>query len=385
MDAKRRSVLAAGVLAALAAGTLTLAAVRAEEGAAPPKSAAAEDGDALVKSLGDPDFAAREKAYARLKELGPAAREALSKGAESEDAQIRWSSRRLLGLIEEGGEAPRAGGRLRFPDGEETPGKDGEDGAAGGRDPWFGPRWEIRSLPEMDRAMEEMRRRMAEMEEQWRRLDRESPGAGRGAGSRSMVERKVVVDRDGERTEAEVGADGRVKVSLTRRGEDGKAVSETFEAPSLDALAKEHPGVHAKVKDLLGEGGAGGWEIRIGDGGGWRRIEEGLPRWGRLFHGGGGGEEGRAVLGVTVSEVPDLLRAHVKVPAGEGLVVEEVLPGTAAERMGLRRHDLLLSVNGIPVSTAAEVRSAVGAAGEGGALRLRILREGQESVGEGGR
>jgi hypothetical protein len=40
-------------------------------------------------------------------------------------------------------------------------------------------------------------------------------------------------------------------------------------------------------------------------------------------------------------------------------------------------HDVILAVNGIPVSSADDVRSSIGAVKEGGDLRLRVLRGGK--------
>ena len=168
-----------------------------------------------------------------------------------------------------------------------------------------------------------------------------------------------------------------MKVTLASRGADGAKKEETFEAANLDALAKEHPEVHAKVKDLLGdrvEVHVGGWAvpkfpgIRIPSI--WVHPDEptaegpGIPVV----------PSGKPVLGVTVSDVPPVLRTQLGMKPDEGVVVEEVLPDTPASRMGLLRHDVLLSVNGIPVSTVEDLRAAVGAVKEGGALRIGLLR-----------
>ena len=369
MDARNRFIFAAGLVVALAAGPLTLAAVRAEEG---------EDADALVKSHGDPDFAAREKAYCRLKELGAAAKEALGKGAASGDAQVRWASSRLLGLLDEGRRKGDGPPRLRFEEreeaGEEEPGIEGETGTG---EPY----------PDLDRAFEDMRRRMAELQRRFEGLERRDPSPRTVPGEGDSVQRHVILNSGGERIEVRIGSDGKVAVTLTKRS-DGAGKTESFEAHDVEAMEKEHPEIWAKVKGLVEEDGP----VRIRLFGGPAPEFPPLPvpglpllertRPGRSRPGTG---EGGPVLGVTVGEIPEVLRAHVKIPAGEGLSVEEVLPGTPAERLGLRRFDLLLTVNGIPVSTAAEVRSAVGAVEEGGSLRLRILREGRESEVEGRR
>jgi len=351
VNPRSKRLLAAGSLLALAAGALSLAAVPAQEEAGPAPAAAADDPASLVEALGDPDFGVREKAHAALKEKGAAVREALEQGAKSEDAQVRWSAKRLLRLLDPG-KAPRG----RFLD--------------------FGEEREAGAFPtlriggDFDRAMEDLRRRMADLEKDFDRFPHRGfrfelqPGAG------VRVERRAVTERDGERIEAAVDADGRVRVTLSRKGEPGAAKEESVEAESLDALAKEHPEVHAKVKDLLGDA-----KVRT-----WPEVGKETDRWTLLspprlpFL----PRDSRVVLGIVVSEVPEVLRAHLAVlPAGEGLVVEEVLPKTLAGKAGLRRHDILRAVNGIPVSTAEDVRSAVEAVKEGGEIRLKILRAGR--------
>jgi membrane-associated protease RseP (regulator of RpoE activity) len=208
-----------------------------------------------------------------------------------------------------------------------------------------------RAFRDMDRRMEELQRRFEDLRGGFRfEIGPGLPGA--------RIERHAIMDRDGERIEARQEAGGKITVKVGTKGADGKTTEETFEAKDMEALAKEHPEIAEKVKPLIGDG-AGLLEFDRLPGGRF------LPR------------APRPALGVTVSEVPPVLRTQLSVGEGEGVVVEEVLPDTPAARLGLRRHDVILSVNGIPVSSAAGIRSALGAVKEGGALTLRILRGGK--------
>ena len=283
MKIATRLLLGGSLVAALAAGTLVAAAAQD-----------APDYGALVKSLGEEEFAARTKAYEALESAGAAARKALEEGAKSDDAQVRWSARRLLDRLEGQEKAlPRV---LRF-----------------GEGPGIG-------TPDLDRRLEELR------------------GVLR-------FERHAVSERDGERIEVREDAEGKVVVKIGTKGSE-----RTFEAKDMAALEKEHPEAAEKAKGLLGDRiGIGGFDLRA-------------PK---------------PVLGVTISAVPPVLRTQLSVKEGEGVVVEEVLPDTPAARLGLKRHDVILSVNGAPVEGARAVRSAVEAVKEGGALTLRILRGGK--------
>jgi hypothetical protein len=350
MTTATKAFLGAMAALALLAGVLGTAVVRGQEAAAP----AGEEFPALVKDLAHPDHALRRKAWDRLKAAGEAARPALEEGAASADPQVRWASRRLLQAT--GGGSIRPRGVLRF-GGEE------EEAAAPGQE-----------RGEAFRAtLDDLRRRIADLErEAGVAADRfrlefaeppfpafPAPGAG--------TERTVVVERNGERTEVRVAADGKVTTRFTRRDADGKAVEEIVEAKSLEDLAKENPAVHGKVKELLGDGG--GFRIRLGAMPG--------PRDMPLLRSGDAATGARPVLGVVLAPVPDLLRVHCALPEGEGQVIEEVLPGTLAARTGLRRHDVLLGVNGLPAGDAADVRAAVEAVPEGKEVVLRVLRAGR--------
>lgn len=318
-----KTTTAAFLIAALAAGTLGFAAYAQEKAAEP----AAPDYGALVKSLGDDQFAVRTKAYEDLEKAGAAARKSLEEGAKSTDAQVRWSAERLLRALD-GKAEPR--GVLRF-----------------GEDSLKGP-----DVADMDRAFRDMEGRMEELQKRFEdlrggfRLELPQPGPG------TRGERHSIIIRDGERIDAREDADGKIQVKISAKGVDGKDAEQAFEAKDMETLEKEHPEVAKKVKGLLGNG----YKIWDFDG---------------LF------QAPKPALGVTISPVPAVLRTQLSVKEGEGVVVEEVLPDTPAARLGLKRHDVILSVNGSPVADARGIRTAVESVKEGGALTLRILRGGK--------
>ena len=166
----------------------------------------------------------------------------------------------------------------------------------------------------------------------------------------------------------------------------------------MEAFAKEHPEAWARVKDLLGEGGISlRWDAGALDRLGEFEWPE-LPRFdrrgfpGRFWfqradpdRGVGTAPERKGLLGVTVAPLPALLRSHLDVPSDRGLAVESVLEGSVAERLGLREHDILLSLNGGPVGSVGRVRELLSGVGEGETLRVEILRAGRREVREGTR
>jgi len=371
MTLATKTTLGAALLAAAALGGLAAAA--AQESPAEPKApggaeetpAAKDRFSDLVERLGDPDFDARTRAYEELRQAGADARAALKRGSHSKDPQVRWSARRLLGLLKPGpdGRTPLV---LRFGDAAE-------------RQRWW-PDVRLPDEEDLRSSMEELRRRMAEIEqgigERTRRLreqSRELLGGLLEDAGETKSEMHVVVESDGERTEFRRDAEGRVKVSLTRKAEDGTATTEEFEAESMEALAKEHPEAHARVKSPAG---GRAWIRRWPEGFEFRapeiRLEPGIGM--PFFRGPEAEGRARPVLGVLISEVPAVLRAHLGIPEREGVVVESVEERSLAERIALQRHDVILRINGIPVSSAADVRAAIEAVKEGGEVRVAILR-----------
>ncbi len=105
--------------------------------------------------------------------------------------------------------------------------------------------------------------------------------------------------------------------------------------------------------------------------------------------------QSRARLGIqigNVSDYPEAVRNNLNLP-DEGIVIQTVEPGSAAEAAGLRGAqfdvnfqgtpipaggDVVTAVNGEPVATTGELQSAVLSQSEGDAVTLTIVRDGQE-------
>ena len=74
----------------------------------------------------------------------------------------------------------------------------------------------------------------------------------------------------------------------------------------------------------------------------------------RLGEGQENGEENgpkESKLGVTVRSVTPEMADRLQVPAGKGVIVQDVKPGSFAEDIGLNRGDLILEVNKQPVNS----------------------------------
>jgi hypothetical protein len=64
-------------------------------------------------------------------------------------------------------------------------------------------------------------------------------------------------------------------------------------------------------------------------------------------------------LGLRLSPVPPALAAHLALEKGSGALVDEVLEGSGAEKAGIARHDVLLSIDGAQVRSERPARRFV--------------------------
>ncbi len=86
------------------------------------------------------------------------------------------------------------------------------------------------------------------------------------------------------------------------------------------------------------------------------------------------GGEGHGKLGVAVETLTPDVAQQMDVPAGHGVVITRVEPGSAADNAGLQERDVVVSVDGQPVRDANAFRSTVEKTRLGDVLRLRVHR-----------
>jgi serine protease Do len=86
---------------------------------------------------------------------------------------------------------------------------------------------------------------------------------------------------------------------------------------------------------------------------------------------------GRVVRGWTgITKISDLTEETGGEP-GEGVVIVELLRGSPAHRAGVEPGDIVISVDGHPIGTAAQLRNALAASTVGTDLRFVVHREGR--------
>jgi hypothetical protein len=278
---------------------------------------AAQDADAariqdLVRRLGAEDFAAREEATRELRKVGKPAEEALRKAAaESPDPEVRERAKALL-----------------------QPERRAEPAPA----PVPGARGRLLRVPG-------------------------------GVGSVS------VVNVNGEATYTITPADGSPGivfrksksggVSLEHADAEGKR--QTASSETLEAFLKDHKAL-AERFGITADGieWAGN---KVGfDGGNAFHFNFGKDLFPKEFPFVPRNLPGMRGVFLPVDEA---LRSHLDLAEG-GALLGPVLPGSAAEQLGLRRHDVLLEIDGAPVRSPedASARLKPGSRGE-------VLRKGR--------
>lgn len=87
-------------------------------------------------------------------------------------------------------------------------------------------------------------------------------------------------------------------------------------------------------------------------------------------------------IGLSLAEeIPASLRAHLKLD--EGVLVQSVAKDSPAEKAGVKEYDVILAINGQPISLAATLVDAVQKAGENGdKLSLAVISAGEHKTVE---
>lgn len=315
----------------------------------------------LVSDLGAADYEVRAKASDALRKQGERARTELEQAARSSNVEQRTRARALLAELD----------KLRSPQPVE-PRVERLRPQLDPRLPDLGEMLRGRDV-DLSEAFERMRKLTESYTQSFSVPTLEMPGFDFRVGGTVRIVRP-----DGQILELD-----RKNGALSLKVRSG-AKTDTYAAEDLAAFKKKFPEIYEKYADSgLFSRGTGGFTLRFGSpfesrAPGLRERQRGrlsdlledlrrpMDNW------AGPGPR----LGVEVAPVPEALRAHVDLP-GKALLVERVAHGTASEKLGLRRFDLLLEVDGKPVGTAQDVRDVMGASSPPPVLTLKVQRKGR--------
>ena len=88
----------------------------------------------------------------------------------------------------------------------------------------------------------------------------------------------------------------------------------------------------------------------------------------------------RGYLGVELSELSPELRAHFGAPEQAGVMVARVVPGSPADKAGVKVGDIITSLDGKPVQSSWDVRARVRPLAEGVVVPLEVWRDGKSQA-----
>ena len=86
----------------------------------------------------------------------------------------------------------------------------------------------------------------------------------------------------------------------------------------------------------------------------------------------------RGQLGIIVLKIPSEEASKLGVTEGAGVVVYQVQPGSAADRAGLRRGDIITALNGTAVDDPNAFRNIIAGSAPGTEVTLTVKRDGRE-------
>lgn len=87
------------------------------------------------------------------------------------------------------------------------------------------------------------------------------------------------------------------------------------------------------------------------------------------------GKPGGPWLGVHATELPPAMREQLDIPAGAGLLIEQLPPDSPAANAGIALHDILLTLNLTPVSTPEQLRAELAKCRPGEKVVVEYLRK----------
>jgi len=98
-----------------------------------------------------------------------------------------------------------------------------------------------------------------------------------------------------------------------------------------------------------------------------RAVMEQLLRQGKVV---------RGYLGVAVQPITPSMARAFRVSTSSGAVVADVTPNSPAARAGMQRGDVIVALNGEPVSDSRSLRLRIAQTAPGTSVRLKLLRDG---------
>ena len=89
------------------------------------------------------------------------------------------------------------------------------------------------------------------------------------------------------------------------------------------------------------------------------------------------GQVVRGYLGVSLQAIDDTTAQALKLKSTDGALISDIVPGGPGDKAGIKRGDVIVAVNGLPVQNSSQARNIVAEAAPGKAVTIGLLRNGQ--------
>ena len=86
----------------------------------------------------------------------------------------------------------------------------------------------------------------------------------------------------------------------------------------------------------------------------------------------------RAVLGISMSNVDKKFADEMKLSAVSGVYINEVLKGSAADKAGLQKNDVIVAIDGQKITDASSVQARVSSYHPGDKAAITYIRDGKQ-------
>jgi serine protease Do len=138
---------------------------------------------------------------------------------------------------------------------------------------------------------------------------------------------------------------------------------------ALVNIAGELIGINSQI---LSSGGAGGGSIGIGF-----AIPSNMAK-GVMEQLVANGKVRRGLLGVGIQDITEENKEFFNLKDTRGVLISEVKPGSAADKAGLKRDDVVIAINGEPMDDRNVLRNKVAGTLPGTEIKVKIVRDGSE-------
>ena len=92
------------------------------------------------------------------------------------------------------------------------------------------------------------------------------------------------------------------------------------------------------------------------------------------------GRVARGYLGIELAPVTEELKEGFGLPSVQGALVNQVVPGLPAEDAGIRKGDVIISINGDDVATTDQLVQVISEKRPGERVKIEVIRRGEEKV-----